>query len=246
MNDLLKKFYEGKTTSQEEEVLFNASHDNGIDQEILQAQKEYFTSFRNMDTDQFESMFQKQISKKQVLWSFPVRIAASLLIGAIVYAAGYLSYQVINKTVEQISKLEMELMQSRLTLIEETLSKGNNHSTRKGLAMVSQMNYMDDRIAEELLLILSTSENINLRLMALEQLSRHINSQTISEKIFNSISAQDSELVLAELARIAIIVKNKDAADQILDRIETLHKENAMESFPLRKELKVLLDAKKS
>lgn len=234
MKDLQEKYYDGRTSPEEEKRLFNNTEDK-----LIEAEGNYFYGFRHIDLPADWSFKPPSIAKTR--WLSPMRIAAGILVGAAIYSAGYYSYVAINDTQEQRTKIEMELIQARINAIEETLSQNNVHSARKGLSMVSQLNYMDEHLANELLGILNASESINLRLLALEQLTRHVNLPFIKEKIFNSVDSQSSELVLAELARIAIIMKDRAAAAKILEQMNSQVDANSNTSIPMKRELEILL-----
>ena len=158
----------------------------------------------------------KIISIKQ---SYLYRIAAGL---ALVLASGALFYWV-NKGIEQdreLTRLKEEMQKTKtmmMTMLENQSSAGQRI---QGVTVAYKMEIADDEIVKALVKTMNQDRNTNVRLAALEALSKFHEQPHVRGALINSLSTQTDPAVQIALIRLLVEIKEMQTLKE-LERIST-------------------------
>jgi len=144
------------------------------------------------------------IRQNQWQWAY------SLIILAIGLTAGYL----INKpSSNNISTLTAEVQEMKEIMMLTMLEKESTTARLKAVNLTSEMPDASSKVAAALINTLRTDENNNVRMAAIEALSKYTNTPAVRKEIIASIQFQDSPLVQLALAELMVAMNAKEAPD---------------------------------
>lgn len=139
------------------------------------------------------------------------QIAAAVAI----LAVGYILGTSINRgNTDEIEKLRNEMAATKALVLN---SLGDQSaSSRLGAVNASYaMEAMDDDIIQALVKTLNTDENTNVRLAALEALSRYADKENVRKALIESLSTQDKPAVQIVLINLLVQLKEKRAIEPL-------------------------------
>ena len=191
---------------------------------------------KNKFIQQLESYKQEQLAKTS-LWDriseHISKFTALLFTPRFAYGLGMLVIGVIATSLyfqqKGTGKSEVEILSSQVHEMREMLALSllEHPSASERLRAVSYVNEIDTvdrRMKDALLTTLNNDENVNVRLTALETLSKMTGDPKVREGLIQSIAQQESPLVQSALADIMLSIQEKKSVrsfQQLLKKPET-------------------------
>ena len=157
---------------------------------------------------------------KTIYWNSPrmwMQIAASVTILIIGLIAGYKLTSNANQ--EEILTLRKEMEVTKMLV----LSSLNNQSASSRINAVNasyQISTMDDDIINALIQTMDTDENANVRLAAIDALSKFADEEKVRTALIESLSTQEKPVVQIALINLMVQLKEeraKNVLQQIID-----------------------------
>jgi len=185
---------------------------------------------------QLEAYKQERLAKTNILDQLKENMARffSLLISPrIAYGLGMLVIGVVATALffqqKKTGASEVEMLSSQVKEMREMLALSllEHPSASERLRAVSYVNEIDTvdrRVKDALLTTLNNDENVNVRLTALETLSKMTGDPKVREGLIQSIAKQESPLVQSALADIMLSIQEKKSVrsfQQLLKKPET-------------------------
>ena len=161
------------------------------------------------------SLFERINSALQ--FNSPARWAFGVLLIAIGFIAG--DYLNRRDSLNQIETLTAEVNNVKEVMLLNMLEKESINDRLKAVNLTQDMPNVSNKITGALLQTLNNDENVNVRLAAIEALIPYANQPSVREGLINSISRQESPLVLLALSELMVALQEKGAVkefDQIL------------------------------
>lgn len=130
---------------------------------------------------------------------------------------------------EIIAKRDQELKVLQLRTQEMLAMIGNDQSASQriqGVNVSFEFEKSSDAIVETLVKTMNEDPNTNVRLAALEALSRFINEKAVRQAIVRSLPKQKDPIVQIQLIQLLVKIKEKGIVDdlqKIVDDEETMH-----------------------
>jgi hypothetical protein len=109
----------------------------------------------------------------------------------------------------QLASLKGEVVKLRETLVLAMIEQNSPVERIKAVNMMDQMEQADGKIIQSLLSTLENDENDNVRLIALDALTKYARQPTVREGLINAISKQTSPMVQLRLAEIMVSLQEK-------------------------------------
>lgn len=109
----------------------------------------------------------------------------------------------------QLANLSGEVRQLKETLILTMLDQPSTVERIKAVNMIGEFETPDIRIIENLIKVLNTDNNDNVRLLALEALIKYSDNEEVRAGLISSISGQTSPMIQLRMAEIMIAMKEK-------------------------------------
>jgi hypothetical protein len=110
---------------------------------------------------------------------------------------------------KQLSNLNGEVAKLRETLVLAMIEQNSSVERIKAVNMVNQMDQADEKIIQSLLSTLENDANDNVRLIALDALTKYAHQPSVREGLINAISRQTSPMVQLRLAEIMVTLQEK-------------------------------------
>ncbi len=124
---------------------------------------------------------------------------------------------------KQISAMSLEISEMR-ELMVLTMIKGDQATDRiKAVNYIEDMKDVDTKVIDALFKTLNNDENVNVRLISLETLTKFTNIAFVREGLIKSLNQQESPIVLLELADVLIQLQDKRSIKELKN---LLKKEN--------------------
>jgi hypothetical protein len=170
----------------------------------------------------FEKALQQEISNskkgKQVFFQpMVLRIAAGFIFLLVSVGIGYW----INKNNEQqreIARLREEMDSTKRMMMAMMTNPQSASQRMLGVAASYQLEKADDEIVDALLKTMNEDPNTNVRLAALEALSKFHQQEHVRAALINSLAKQKDPVVQISLIRLMVEMKEKSVIKE-LDRI---------------------------
>jgi hypothetical protein len=154
--------------------------------------------------------------KKPVLNSAVIsglRIAAGIslfLLGW--FASGW--FGMLPEGNKKLVNLSVEVKQLKETLVLTMMQQSSPVERIKAVNMISEYDLADNQIIESLGDVLDHDSNDNVRLLALDALSRYASKDEVRDRLISSISKQTSPMVQIRFAEIMLALKEKRAVPE--------------------------------
>jgi hypothetical protein len=146
----------------------------------------------------------------QVAWTSPLagRLAFGLSMLLVGWVGGYWLTPKTTGTVpaEQVADAGET---GRRNMVLTLISQSSATDRLKAVGYTSELQQADERVVKALLFTLNHDENINVRLVTVEALSRFADDPTVREGLVRSIMQQESPLVQVALADAMVALNEK-------------------------------------
>ncbi|MEQ8243489.1 HEAT repeat domain-containing protein [Fulvivirga sp.] len=138
-----------------------------------------------------------------------------LAAAVVILAVGYILGISMNKgNTDEIDQLRNEMAATKALVLNSL--DDQSASSRLGAVNASySMEAMDDDIVQAFVKTLNTDENINVRLAALEALSRYADDENVRKALIESLSTQDKPAVQIVLINLLVQLKEKRAIEPL-------------------------------
>ncbi len=227
--DLIRKFDEGIANEDELHQLEKMIRDGEIDiTEFGSLQKFRGLNFNTPEpSEKMTSDFYANLSiamEKQRRPSVFTRINEALqfntfarwafgisLIALGFFAGGYFNG---NGNGEQIETLTAEINEVKEVMLLSMLEKESINDRLKAVNLTQDIPKVSEKITGALLKTLDTDENVNVRLAAIEALLPYTDKPEVREGLINSISKQESPMVLLALSELMVALQEKRAIEE--------------------------------
>lgn len=126
--------------------------------------------------------------------------------------------------VSEVEQLSSQVKEMREMLALSLLEHPSASERLRAVSYVEEIDTVDIRVKEALLTTLNNDENINVRLTALETLSKMTADPKVREGLIQSIKYQDSPLIQSALADLMLKMQAKKSVrplEQLLKKPET-------------------------
>jgi hypothetical protein len=178
----------------------------------------------------FDALLQEELKterKNKTVFFQPTffKVAAAI---ALLILAGALGFYIKQQN-DLIAKRDEELKILQLQTQQMMAMIGNDQSASQRIQGVNvSYNFAkaDDAIVETLVKTMNEDPNSNVRLAALEALSRFINEKKVRQEIVKSLSKQKDPIVQIQLIQLLVKIKEKGVVDdlqKIVDDDGTMH-----------------------
>jgi len=216
---------------------------HGIDEfKIPETSEEMDINFFTMLNTEIERKENSGLSWIQDLKSIfgPIR-KPQLVLGALMLAIGLgVGYMLGPNDIDQgsdeiiVSNNETEEVRGQLVLT--LLDQPSANKRLQGVSEAGKLNDANERIIEALFTTLNNDPNINVRLVAVESLTRYVETPEVRMGLVKSIALQDSPLVQIALADLMVKLQEKtsiESMEKLLDKpnINTTVKQKLEESI---------------
>lgn len=175
----------------------------------------------------FDHFLKQEIAKKpegKTVTMIPMfyRIAAGLILLMVV---GVTSYW-IRRDMQNQEKLEAmkEELEANKRIMMAFLKNEYSPSQRmQGVSVAYEMSKPDDEIVEVLVKTLNTDPNTNVRLAALDALSKFNEEEGVRKSLVESLGIQKDPLVQIALIQFLVVIKEKSALKQLEKVAKDVH-----------------------
>jgi HEAT repeat protein len=175
---------------------------------------------------EFESALQQEInshkrSTKQVFFSPTIyRIAAGAVLVMMTLGIGYW----VNKNDEhekQLTELKNQLEENRQMMLAMLGDQQSASQRMVGVSVAYELETADDQIVKVLVKTMNEDTNTNVRLAALDALSKFNSENNVRQALINSLATQKDPVV--QIALIQLLVKLKE--EGVVKQLEKLTKD---------------------
>ncbi|MBX2897805.1 MAG: HEAT repeat domain-containing protein [Cyclobacteriaceae bacterium] len=171
----------------------------------------------------FEQALQEEVAAhakptKTIFFSPVVyRVAAGFVILLVGLAIGYKINQ-SNVEADRLAKLEQQLEENRRMMLAMMDNQLSASQRMMGVSVAYEMEKPDDEIVNVLVKTLNDDVNTNVRLAALDALSKFSNEVQVKNELIGSLKTQKDPVV--QIALIQLLVKMKEKS--VLNQLEKL------------------------
>jgi hypothetical protein len=175
--------------------------------------------------NKFEEELQKEIAKQkkgrviQMNSTFVYRMAAGI---ALVLTAGALFFW-INKGIKQerqLAKLQEEMEQTKTMMMALLGNQSSAGQRIQGVSVANKIEKVDDEIVNALVKAMDQDPNVNVRLAALDALSKFHRQTHVRSALIKSLGTQTDPAVQIALIRLLVEMKETQTIKE-LERIST-------------------------
>jgi len=119
----------------------------------------------------------------------------------------------------EISGLSAEVKELKESLVLTMIRHDSPDERIRAVSLVSEMNTIDSKIIESLMITLNNDANENVRLTALGALVKYAHMPEVREGLIKSIDQQSSPQVLSRLTEIMAKLQEKRSVPEFMNRI---------------------------
>lgn len=172
--------------------------------------------------ESFEAALQQELKQesKQVFFSpMTYKIAATLLL---LIVAGGISFWVNNQWQQQreMAELKRQLQETKSMMMAMMNNELSASQRMMGVSVANSLPQADDEITKALFDVLNEDPNTNVRLSALEALSKFHADPTVKRKLIQSLGIQKDPSVQIALIQLLVQIKEQSIMPQLKDIIE--------------------------
>lgn len=167
----------------------------------------------------FEAALQKEIAanKKSNVISFSPMIYR-MAAGVVLVMAGVTIGYWINKSNEherQLAEIKLEMEKNRQVMLAMIDNQQSASQRMVGVSVAYELKEADDEIVQVLVKTMNEDANTNVRLAALEALSKFSHEAGVRKALLKSLSTQKDPLVQIELIQIMVKLKEKGVVKEL-------------------------------
>lgn len=123
----------------------------------------------------------------------------------------------------ELADLSGEVRQLKETLVLTMMDQPSTVERIRAVNMISEFENPDSRIIDNLIRVLNTDNNDNVRLLALEALIKYSGNEEVRAGLIASISEQTSPMIQLRMAEIMIAMKEKRAIDEFRKLLDDMN-----------------------
>ena len=242
IEQLLKKYFEGETSLEEEQELRKFFQQDDISDHL----KSYADQFSYMDAmgkpktdiDPFAKIEEQESQKSPIqggqrssldelrgvstrstaiIWT--LRAAASIILILTGLTAGLLLNQQQDATDEQLAALQEEISQMKSALMYGSVQQASASERISAVYSSSRLQQsnpqLDAEITDILIYTMNNDQNVNVRLAAAEALFKFRDEPRIGKALTNSLSQQNDPLMQITLIDMLVEMKQKTAINEM-------------------------------
>jgi len=235
INSLLEKYYEARTSLEEEQQLFEYFASEEVPAELQMYQEEFrafskeYTQVKapnelveKVISDSYEKSFQKKRTSNNFSINPYLLLAASVCLLALSFAIGFYSgdkrSQIAARETGDINSLQQEIREMKSLMVQNFLDQQENHQKLYALSLASQFESIEGEILDRVLTTLKHDKNVNIRLAAADLLYQFAANQEVQKGLVEVFPNQESPLVILELIKILKSLQ-PDTSQALLDEI---------------------------
>lgn len=168
----------------------------------------------------FEQTLQEEIASqarptKTVFFSPVVyRVAAGFVLLMVGLAIGYKINQ-SNVEADRLARLEKELEENRQMMLAMMDNQLSASQRMIGVSVAYEMEKPDDEIVNVLVKTMNEDVNTNVRLAALDALSKFSNEEQVRNELIGSLKTQKDPVVQIALIQLLVKMKEKSVLNQL-------------------------------
>jgi hypothetical protein len=152
---------------------------------------------------------------KRAVVQFAVTVSV-LIIGL---AAG-LKMNMQNESEKEIVQLKTDVNQIRQTVMTSLLDQSSVTERINGLTMTGRLENVDSQFLSTLLLLLNSDSDVNVRLAAINALSKYADNEYVGEQLVKSLGLQSSPLVQIALIDLLGSIQEYDSYPTLMRMID--------------------------
>lgn len=120
----------------------------------------------------------------------------------------------------EIVQLKTDMDQIRQTVMSSLLNQSSVTERINGLKMTSGLENVDDQFHSTLLLLLNSDSNVNVRLAAVNALSKYADNKYVRHELVKSLGLQSSPLVQISLIDLLSTIQEYDSYPTLMRMID--------------------------
>lgn len=220
--------YIDETLEEKDRLLLEAELEKNPEAEILHAQlKEVMQKMGEASQPvpsealkkSFEHFLLQELAKKPEAKSVtlsPVlyRIAAGIILLMVVGVTAYWIRKDMQNQ-DRLARMEKELEVSKRMMMSLLDNEYSASQRMQGVSVAYEMNKPDDEIVRVLVRTLNSDPNTNVRLAALDALSKFIEEETVRKSLIESLSTQKDPIIQIALIQLMVQIKEKTVVRQL-------------------------------
>jgi HEAT repeat protein len=173
------------------------------------------TNFENLLKEEMASSRQaKTIFFRPAFYRAAAAVALLIIGGGIGFFISKKNDERMAKDQERLDKLEIEM-----AITKDMMSKLNNDQSAsqriQGVNVALSMAKADDEIVKALVKTMNEDQNSNVRLAALEALSKFIGDKQVRVALINSLTRQKDPIVQIQLIQLLVKMKEKGVVNDL-------------------------------
>jgi hypothetical protein len=126
----------------------------------------------------------------------------------------------------EIVQLKTDVDHLRQTVMNSLLNQSSVSDRINGLTMASRLKNVNDQFYSTLLLLLNSDPNVNVRLAAVNALSKHADDQYVRTELVKSLGLQSSPLVQISLIDLLNSIQEYDSYPTLMEMIDNPNTNN--------------------
>lgn len=173
--------------------------------------------------ESFEAALQQEIKQqegKQIFFTpFIYRAAAAVLL---LFVAGGIGFWINNQWQQQreMAELKRQLQETKNMMMAMMNNDLSASQRMMGVSVANSLEQADDEITTALFDVLNEDPNTNVRLSALEALSKFHTDPAVKRKLIQSLAMQKDPSVQIALIQLLVQIKEQSIMPQLKDIIE--------------------------
>jgi hypothetical protein len=164
-----------------------------------------------------------------------IQFAVTVSVLIIGFAIG-LKIDIRNESEMEIAQLKTDVNQIRQTVMSSLLNQSSVTERINGITMTDRLENVDSEFYSTLLLLLNSDPNVNVRLAAINKLSKYIDNEYVRQELVKSLDLQSSPLVQISLIDLLGSIQEYDSYPTLMRMIE-----NQNTNDPVKKRAKKAL-----
>lgn len=164
-----------------------------------------------------------------------VQFAVTVSVLIIGLATG-LKMNMKNESEKEIFQFKTDVNQMRQTVMSSLLDQSSVTERIKGLTMTGRLENVDSQFLSTLLLLLNSDSDVNVRLAAINALSKYADNEYVRQELVKSLGLQSSPLVQISLIDLLSSIQEYDSYPTLMRMIE-----NPETNDPVKKRAKKAL-----
>ncbi len=171
----------------------------------------------------FDAMLAEEMAadrRGKTFWLHPTFYRAAAAVLLVILGAG-IGYLISERQSQRLADVERKLQEQeeQMRVTNQMMAMlANNESASKrmqGVNVALTIDKAGDKIVDALVKVMNEDPNSNVRLSALEALSKFIDEQEVRDKLIRSLPAQKDPIVQIALIQLLVKMKEKSVVDDL-------------------------------